>query len=332
MPINYTLTVPLNINLSPPQKALPVSLSVSSKAVTTSIPASSSRVPSNPPQIATVYSSLCQILSKFHFYFHSFWYPLQKVYFGLGEEKWRECIDGTHHDKGKYVFDRGLHGGTVEPGFIASMESAFRFASQSLNRKIDAAWYLQLHRRTCAHFNGDPNIYMMGQERVGVFRNRAVGANFRGTYKMTDEALKEFKALDAEIKRQFGDSYGLGEFSNRGPGWLFLNYKAMTEEQITVLFNKFLSDFYQEIERAGNDDKKLMAIARLHQRLEWLHPVTDGTARTSTVLMNKLLTEYNFHPAILEYPHVSSSYGLNQWFKYLKDGLKKWEQAKAAIK
>lgn len=335
--MDYTLTVPLNIDLSPPKKPLPVS----SKALT-SIPTSSVAVSSSPTWIATLYSALCQNLSKIHFYFHSFWYPyinraasqeqLQKVYFGLGEEKWRECIDGTFHDKGKYVFDKGLHGGTIEPGFIASMENAFQFASQHLNRKIDATWYLQLHRRTCGHFNGDSNIYMMGQERVGVFRNRAVGANFSGTYKMTDGALKEFKALDAEIKRQLGDSYGLGEFVTRGPGWLFLNYKAMTEEQIAVLFNKFLNDFYQEIERAGNDDKKLMAIARLHQRLEWLHPVTDGTARTSTVLLNILLTGYGFHPAILEYPHVSSSYGLNQWFNYLKDGLKKWQQLREKLK
>lgn len=262
---------------------------------------------------------------------------LKEAYFGLGKEKWRECIDGEHHSKGKFVFDRGLHGGTVEPGFIASMENAFQFSSEALNRKIDAQWYLQLHERTCAHFNENQNISLVGQERVGVFRNKAVRANFsgayrNGVYRMTPEALKEFKDLDKEIQQLYGNSYGLGEFTEKGPDCLCLNYKAMTEIQVATIFNKFLNDFYQEIEKAGNDDQKLMAIARLQQRLEWLHPVADGTARTTTVLMNKFLTDYGFHPAILEYPHVSSSYGLNQWFNYLKDGLKKWEQTQWTLR
>jgi hypothetical protein len=346
MPLNFTLTVPSNFQFNIPVSSAaaigpyskPVGSPSASSIAASSIPVTACAIPGKPLFDRI---QLTDLLSKIHFFFHSFFYAcvnpsasqeqLRKTYFGLGEEKWRECIDGEFHDRGKYAFDRGLHGGTTEPGFIASMEAAFEFAGQYLNRKIDAQWYLQLHKRTCGHFNGDSNIYLMGQERVGVFRNRDVGANFKGVYKVTDQALREFKALDEEIKRLYGDTYGLGVFLDRGQGALFLHYKSMTEKQVTTLFNKFLNDFYQEVERAATDDKKLMVIAKLQQRLEWLHPVLDGTARTSTVLMNKLLTDYGFHPAVLEYPHVSSSYGLQQWFEYLKDGLKRWEAKKASL-
>jgi hypothetical protein len=291
------------------------------------------------------FESLCrhfnECINKIYFFFHSFFSPkvnftasqseLANTYFGLGEQKWRECIDGLHHDKGKFVYDKGLHGGTIEPGYIASMEDAFQFVANSLNRKVDATWYLQLHKRTCRHFNGDPSIFLMGQERVGVFRKSGVAATFSGVYQVTAEALTEFNALDRGLKQVFGDAYGLGAFTDCGPGKKYLLYKSMTEEQVTKLFNYFLNNFYNEVENASTPEAKLWAIAKLHQRLEWLHPVLDGTSRTSTALMNKNLTDYGFHPALLEYPHLSSSYGLKQWFEYLKKGLQKWEQQKSSI-
>ncbi|MBS0605092.1 MAG: Fic family protein [Verrucomicrobia bacterium] len=256
---------------------------------------------------------------------------LLKLYWGLGrDEKWRECIDGRYHHLGKYVFDRGAHAGTVEPGFVGSMEGAFAFVERYLNMKIDADWYLRLHRHTCAHFNGDPSAFLMGQEKVGVFRDidDYINCTLAGDYRVSLEAKAEFEALDQEIKREFGSSYGLGEmiYTDALQQTVRLNYKAMSRQQIRRIFDKFLNEFYREVEHASTPDAKLWAIAKLQQRLEWLHPVKDGTARTSTALMNKFLTDYGFHPAILDYPHVSSSYTLRRWKEYLQNGLVKWER------
>lgn len=261
---------------------------------------------------------------------------LRKLYWGLGvENKWRECIDGRYHHLGKEVFDRGLHRGTVEPGFIRSMEGAFPYVETALGTKIDADWYLNLHRLTCSHFNGDPAVYLMGQEGVGLFRNTTdyVHCALTGHYRVSAKAKAEFEALDASIRAEFGPAYGIGEMIYTDTAWesVRLNYRAMSRDQIRQIFNKFLNEFYAEVERATDPDAKLMAIARLHQRLEWLHPVKDGTARTSTALMNKLLTDYGFHPAILEYPHVSSSYTLEDWKQYLQKGLVKWERERARL-
>ena len=262
---------------------------------------------------------------------------LLKLYWGLGmQNKWRECIDGRyHHLNDKFCFDRGAHGGTVEPGFISSMEETFTFVQNYVNLKVDANWYLHLHRHTAAHFRGDENGTLMGQERVGVFRDADdnISAGFSGYYQPTQEALNEFNALNQELKREFGDSFGLGDFiyTDASRTGMSLKYKPMSRAQITRIFNKFLVEYYGEIERATNPDQKLLAIAKLQQRLEWLHPVRDGTARTSTAFMNKNLTENGFHPAILEYPHVSSSYGLAQWKDYLQSGLVRWERERARL-
>lgn len=255
---------------------------------------------------------------------------LHSLYWGLGKEgKWRECIDGRYHHLGKTVFDTGAHKGTVEPGFIANMEKSFLYVEKKLGQKIDTDWYLALHKETCAHFNGDRNIYLMGQEKVGVFRNieDKVHCGLWGVYAVSAAAKAEFDALDAMLKRELGPEYGLGEmkYTNTLNSSVSMTYKPMSRVQVKRVFDWFLTAFYAEIERTASPDAKLLAIARLHQRLEWLHPVKDGTSRTSIDLLNKHLTDYGFHPAILEYPHVSSSYTLQQWKEYLKNGLLQWE-------
>jgi Fic/DOC family len=302
-------------------------------------------------KILKVWHAIVDQFFKIYRYVESFFYTpfpiintdiseraLMQLYWGLGREnKWKECIDGRYHHLGKYVFDRGTHQGTVEAGFIGSMEGAegaFAFVERHLNRKINADWYLNLHRRTCAHFNGDPAVFLMGQEKVGVFRT--IGDNIccvlSDTYRVSLEAKAAFEALDQELKRELGPSFGLGEMTYTDAFFqtVRLSYKGMSAHQVRQIFDRFLNAFYQEVESARTPDEKLLAIAKLHQRLEWLHPVKDGTSRTSIALLNKLLTDYGFHPAILEYPHVSSSYTLREWKDYLQAGLVKWERQRLA--
>ncbi len=209
------------------------------------------------------------------------------------------------------------------------MENAFAFIQNLFHSKIDADWYLQLHKVTCAHFKGrEMTGTLIGQEGVGVFRNLGNSVLWQAgapDYRFTAEMRAEFEALNKE--------YGLGFIifiDDDKPA--LISYKAMTSDQVLSIFNKFVTEFYDEIGRATNAEEKLEAIAKLHQRLEWLHPVVDGTSRTNIAMMNKLLTEYGFHPAILDYPHRSSCYSRAQWKQYLQDGLLKWEQQRDKLK
>ena len=240
---------------------------------------------------------------------------LQKIYWGLGKEnKWREYIDGRYHHLGKDVFDKGLHGSTIEPGYVASMEKACAFIEQSLNKKIDADWYLKLHKITCGHFSADlvrRDAVLMGQEKVGVFRNSDDAGGHGGHYEIPKEVKAEVEALDKELKNEFGPTYGMGNVTYDDPYGFGMTaciyFKPMSRYQVRRIFDKFLNEFYKEVEKARSPDEKLMAIAKFIQRLEWFHPTKDGSGRTIIALLNKLLVEYGFHPTILEYPFKSNS-------------------------
>ena len=74
--------------------------------------------------------------------------------------------------------------------------------------------------------------------------------------------------------------------------------------------------------------EKLLAIADLFQKLEFLHPFQDGQGRTDVILLSKLLCEYGFNPAILYDPYVSSYVSLEDWYKYLELGMQEWLKIK----
>ena len=117
MTLNYTITIPKNLILN---------FSAPSVIISSSTTGSASRIAAGSIPISTMSTAIAQSFSfgslcchfngcinKVYFFFHSFFSPkvnvtasqseLVKTYFGLGEQKLRECIDGQHQDKGKFV-------------------------------------------------------------------------------------------------------------------------------------------------------------------------------------------------------------------------------------
>jgi hypothetical protein len=249
------------------------------------------------------------------------------IYQLIGNEKWKECIDGTYHNYGPDVFDLGLHGGAVEPGFLASMLHVFQFLPKNYHRRVDAAFYLDLHKVACSHFQGASTQTVIGQEKVGVFREEVANADFLAPYyAFTQDAINEFNALNIRLAQILGPSFSLGEIViiSLSPLTWRIHYKQMTSEQVAIVFNLFLSEFYADMQKASIEDDKLMAIAKFIQHLEWLHPPQDGCGRIDTALLNFLLTKYGFNPVILQFPYVSSCRGLVEWITWLRKGMDQW--------
>jgi Fic family protein len=99
----------------------------------------------------------------------------------------------------------------------------------------------------------------------------------------------------------------------------------MSSSQVRDVFTKFLTEFYVEIEQTKIALVKIGIIAKLNKRLELLHPVKDGSGRTNTLFINKILTEYGFNPVLLEFPYRSTTYGQAQWIKYFMEGIEAWK-------
>ena len=93
----------------------------------------------------------------------------QDVFDGLQKRWWMQVYDGKYHKHGHKVFDEGLHGKAVEPGFYTSARNAHEFASQHLEHPVDVPFYRELHRTACAHFEGRKNCTEMTANETGVF-------------------------------------------------------------------------------------------------------------------------------------------------------------------
>jgi len=121
-----------------------------------------------------------------------------EVFWGLGNDWWKQIID-ARFCHGPMVFDKGLHGHDMEPGFYRSARNASRFAHKHLMLWPTVPLYLQLHRVACAHFKGKSNDTNMTAKDTGVFwRADSCEGVLRELYALTPE-----KMIDVPKEIQF---------------------------------------------------------------------------------------------------------------------------------
>lgn len=255
---------------------------------------------------------------------------MRQAYFALGQYKWQEGVEATLHHHGPNVFDQGLHGGTVEPGFMENWKRAAIFLSNNFHKKFTSDTYLDVHRTAFQHILlGAPGSYVK-PENIGKFRgiDNPVFWNISKDTVISEEAIQELEEMNDEIEHQFG--VRLARFVPKADGTT-LEYQTMTEQQVRAIHEYFLDTFHEEMEAAQTPKQKLTAIAKLYRCSEWLHPVWDGTGRCDMLMLNFLLTQNGFHPAILEQPYICNLVSLNDWVHHLEEGLEEWENRAAMV-
>ena len=256
---------------------------------------------------------------------------MRKVYRRLGSYQWKEVIDGEYHRFGKYVFDEGLHGHEVEPGYLKSIEQARDFIEQTLGQPITSEFYLALHKIACGHFNGAGTGTWIGQNKIGVFRQITDNISWRNS-EISPEAEAEFVKLDlgTVTRSSAGATVRYKIRSAAEVETLFKAYVRELEEAIEAAQHLF-SDLPADIAREKKRDHILLAIARFTQLHDWLHPVADGTGRLEMLLTGKLLVENGFHPVLLQDPYVSGRKELAIWKDTLNQGLIRWRREVAMM-
>ena len=244
---------------------------------------------------------------------------------GLGEKKWMEIIDGDCHKHGKYVFDRGLHGGSVEPGFIISFEeNVVPLVERYLGTRTTPKFFLEVHKAACWHFDGSMNDTQLGQERIGVFRGE--DDHMTCSYSLGKETTIE----DWQEFLNFEPKLGKVKWTDETHTKLKASYIARSPEEIRAIMALMLDDFYNTIQQDGLATReKIRACAKLAKEMDWLHPPRDGATRTSLLILQKHLTEYVGHPAIVEDPHMMTKMGLERFTTYLENALERWEKEKS---
>lgn len=250
---------------------------------------------------------------------------MRKSWWQLGKEKWKEAIDGKDHKHGKWVFDQGLHGGTIEEGFVVSMEkNAFPFMSQYLGTKTTTEMFLELHKAACWHFKGAANGTLMGTDRIGKFRT--LSDHLYYTCTITNE--KYVEGLK-EIVR-FKDKLGTLAWITGDKKKCKVSYALKSSEEVRAHLQSYLDEFYVEIGKAVTKKEKILAIVWLAKKMDWLHACRDGCGRSSVLFLQKHLTEYVGHPTIMESPAEITQMPLLSLVTTIEEGLEKWEKLAAA--
>lgn len=113
----------------------------------------------------------------------------QKKFWGLDDRFWMQIIDKEFHQHGPLVFDKGLHRGDTEPGFLQSLKEGCEFASEHLTEKLDLSFYLNLHKKLCAHFEGINTKTMMQAAETGRFKQG--GRTYAGSSLKFDPQARE---------------------------------------------------------------------------------------------------------------------------------------------
>lgn len=111
----------------------------------------------------------------------------KELYCGLGENWWKTIVDGSYHPYGKMVFDQGLHGHEVEPGFIDSASKTYHFVADHLMESPSEDLYKAIHKSACSHFKGKLTQTEIGAELTGIFRDEAI------SYPLRKDANKQLR-------------------------------------------------------------------------------------------------------------------------------------------
>jgi hypothetical protein len=231
---------------------------------------------------------------------------LKQIFLGLGGNCWLEFIDLKCHQHGIHALDRGLGPEGQQEQFSKSMLAARTFACENLGRPLTLEFYCELFKRAAGHL-GEENRYRRGNDGIRL-----------GTDLIDREAINE-------IRRAGGAMREVNEIRiEEGRGFEIL---MVGTDPITIqsCIGGLFGEFHDRLsESAGDAFLKLLAIAILIQDLERLHPFRNANGRTNILLMNKLLTEYGFHPAILDDPNAAPFVTQMGWLACIQKGLLRW--------
>lgn len=278
----------------------------------------------------------------------------------LGNQCWRQHIDWEDQELGPNVYDEGLHGGDVEPGYMGRALLAHELAGQMLGLPLGIAEYEYLflagknHIQKHIKYDTTPrNLWRLRHlldtdvySDIDPVHIRKLSHNywevtaFNYLYKQHSEIFRQSNRPIADyFSNRYGDNIKItkkmldNEFM-RCQICFFDEYHTVT--QIREAISSKLAAFYRTMENLnfclqkgqagiGNEETGLLELAGLIRWLELLHPFRGGNTRHHIILLNKLLVEAGFCPSILcnrnDAPYRSPA----GWKDQIITGMLRWQ-------
>lgn len=238
----------------------------------------------------------------------------KKTFWSLGKDAWKQLIDGCAHKYGPMVFDRGLHGGFREPGYLAGIEAASHFFTDNFDKPFSLDLYKAIHAHACSHF-----ATSRPYEESGVIENSA-----NNTYR-TIQIRATYGIFDYQpIFHEMQQSMVLSDMRNT----VAEAKCALDDEEARALIANLsleVTGYYRHIASKPAADRKSLqkrAESALHEAKKLLeslsHPnIPDDPKAICSALYKK---EEEFRPKIYQ---LAESYveKMNKYFEIITFGL-----------
>jgi hypothetical protein len=127
------------------------------------------------------------------------------IFSGLKQNSWKQIYDAKWQKHGPLVFDKGLHGGHIEPGYYQSILNAHQFAEKHLCEPLTINFYRKLHQVACAHFKGAENSTHFESEKAGTFRTCEVSQTLFGLIELYNFYEKDSQKMHPRIFNEYSE-------------------------------------------------------------------------------------------------------------------------------
>ena len=289
---------------------------------------------------------------------------MKAMYRRLDDQLWRHHVDWEDQHRGPEVYDRGLHGGRVEPGYIENSVASHHRVAACLGERLSGDIYEALHH-ALIQYRGDwalefdlipRHLWRLWDILEDGVLEEYDPRHFRRLPHRRWEvmAFKQIYKTDAEgfarknpaIAKRFKDRYGDpptltpaiidAEFMRIEFCWFDRPYDghilmAALEAQFDSFYDTMRA-LDETLAQAASDSNaiddirhaQITEIARLHRWLENAHIFRDANTRVNELLVNKLLIEFDFTPSIIAQRCDSPFYTLARWTQMIEEGMERW--------
>ncbi|UII27017.1 hypothetical protein LVD15_00850 [Fulvivirga maritima] len=235
---------------------------------------------------------------------------------------WMLFIDEKDHNNalGPKAYDGRPDGSSKRSkGSYASFIYANDYVSRNLEKKITVEEYRRFNELALLDTDLDKG-WRNGEIEWGLSRV--------SDGQPDEDIIKQIVSLGLQIVKEQND---------QDARYMVKVPKKRTEE-VQQEVGSIFQDYYAQLDNARKEgrDAVLRLIANTYQRLEVLHAFQDGTSRSNHLVLNKLLVENSFNPAIIDTPNAPQltieqlvekiSRGMNLTRKKATEDLFKMEQ------
>jgi hypothetical protein len=240
------------------------------------------------------------------------------------EQFWRMFIDWSRQDNNPLVFDKD------EPGYHQGMMRGFDYIKETIGQKLTVEMFKEIHTRcvtgvlSCDEISDEEIPFETGFS----FENATIDEYEEYSYSIPsmppeakEEAQKQnllivwsnpkpsnFDLMNHLSTYIIRNDYGHKQHCIESLSFLHLEFSTACNNPSTAprkRIENLINNYYEQITKANSSDEKLVAIVNLCRALEIYHVFRDGNQRTiAFALLNKLLIENNFSPAILGNPFI----------------------------